>query len=436
MDYKESETVEWKTIVVEDIRKEVVAFANCNGGKILIGINDQGTVVGVDDPDEAMLQVSNMVRDGIKPDVTMFVRYKTEDIQGKQILTIEVQRGSNRPYYLSKKGMRPEGVYVRQGTSSVPSSDTAIRAMIKETDGDRYEDLRSLTQDLTFQAANAEFSKRNVAFALPQMKTLGLLNREDIYTNVGLLLSDQCSHTIKVAVFQGTDQSVFKDRREFCGSLLQQLNDVYDYISTYNRTQATFDKLRRVDTKDYPEVSIREALLNSLVHRDYSYSASTLIRIYDDRLEFVSLGGLLTGVSLDDILLGLSVCRNPKLANIFYRLELIESCGTGIRKILSAYSGLGSTPTIEATSNAFRMILPNVNYSTSLHADYMETSDQEQSVLNLLKRREYITRKDVEDVLQVAQTTSGRLLRRMVDKLLLQKEGRGKSTRYRLLQKP
>lgn len=158
--FRESETVELKEIVVDEIKKEIIAFANCNGGRLYIGVRDNGEVVGLDDPDRVSLQVSNMVRDAIKPDVTMFLHYETIEEAGKKIVVVDIQRGTDRPYYLAKKGMRPEGVYVRQGYSSVPATDTAIRRMIKETDGDRFEAMRSLNQELTFEAV-----KRNLSFA-------------------------------------------------------------------------------------------------------------------------------------------------------------------------------------------------------------------------------------------------------------------------------
>ena len=134
--FRESETVELKEIVVDEIKKEIIAFANSNGGRLYIGVRDDGEVIGLDDPDRVSLQISNMVRDAIKPDVTMFLHYETIEEKGKKIIVVDIQRGTNRPYYLAKKGMRPEGVYVRQGYSSVPATDTAIRRMIKETDGD------------------------------------------------------------------------------------------------------------------------------------------------------------------------------------------------------------------------------------------------------------------------------------------------------------
>ncbi|MCH4285509.1 hypothetical protein LQE99_10250 [Amedibacillus sp. NSJ-176] len=245
-----------------------------------------------------------MIRDTIKPDLTMFIHYETLEYEGKFVLCVDIEQGSERPYYVAKKGLRPEGVYVRQGYSSVPASDTAIRKMIKETDGDHFEDMRSLEQDLTFIETEKEFKLRDIDFGMKQMQTLKIINQDNLYTNLGLLLSEQCIHTIKVAVFQGTDQSIFKDRREFSGSLIQQLHEVYDYMDRYNQTRATFQELLRIDTQDYPKVAIREALLNILIHRDYGFSASSLISIYDDRMEFVSIGGLLPGVDLEDVTMG------------------------------------------------------------------------------------------------------------------------------------
>ena len=130
--FRESETVELKEVVVDDIKKEIIAFANCDGGKLYIGVRDDGTVIGLDNADSVSLQISNMVRDVIKPDITMFLHYETIVENGKNVVVVDIQRGTDRPYYLAKKGMRPEGVYVRQGYSSVPATDTAIRRMIKE----------------------------------------------------------------------------------------------------------------------------------------------------------------------------------------------------------------------------------------------------------------------------------------------------------------
>lgn len=440
MRFRETEIVELKSIVMDDIKKEIIAFANCEGGTVYVGVADDGKVLGVENADECALQISNMVRDAVKPDVTMFIHYETLECDGKAVVAVNIQRGTNRPYYLAKKGLRPEGVYVRQGYSSVPATDTAIRQMIKETDGDSFENMRSINQALTFEATKKEFEKRNVVFGQPQMQTLKIVSADGIYTNLGLLLSEQCLHTIKAAVFEGINQNVFKDRREFSGSLMQQLNDVYDYIDFHNQTHATFRKLLRIDTRDYPEVAVREALLNTLVHRDYSFRASTLISIYDDRIEFVSIGGLLSGLELDDLMMGVSVCRNPHLANVFYRLQLIEAYGTGMKKIMGAYANALVQPKIKTTNNAFKIILPNVNFTpkaAEVHKDFEKAADlaldsNEEKVLQFLREHLMITRKETQTLLEVSQSTAGRILKAMVDSGRIKQIGGSRTTRYEL----
>lgn len=440
MRFRETEIVELKSIVMDDIKKEIIAFANCDGGTVYVGVADDGKVLGVENADECALQISNMVRDAVKPDVTMFIHYETLECDGKAVVAVNIQRGTNRPYYLAKKGLRPEGVYVRQGYSSVPATDTAIRQMIKETDGDSFENMRSINQALTFEATKKEFEKRNVVFGQPQMQTLKIVSADGIYTNLGLLLSEQCPHTIKVAVFEGINQNVFKDRREFSGSLMQQLNEVYDYIDFHNQTHATFRKLLRIDTRDYPEVAVREALLNTLVHRDYSFRASTLISIYDDRIEFVSIGGLLPGLELDDLMMGVSVCRNPHLANVFYRLQLIEAYGTGMKKIMGAYANALVQPKIKTTNNAFKIILPNVNFTpkaAEVHKDFEKAADlgldsNEEKVLQFLREHLMITRKETQTLLEVSQSTAGRILKAMVDSGRIKQIGGSRNTRYEL----
>lgn len=443
MEFKETELVELKAIVQDSIKKEIIAFANCDGGTVYIGVADDGRVLGVENADECALQISNMLRDAVKPDITMFVHYETIDNCGKEIVAAKVQRGTNRPYYIAKKGLRSEGVYVRQGYSSVPATVAAIRQMIKETDGDSFEDMRSLNQVLTFETTKKEFKARKVTFGLLQMQTLKIISADGLYTNLGLLLSEQCPYTIKAAVFEGTNQNMFKDRREFGGSIMGQMNEVYDYIDLYNKTHATFHKLLRIDARDYPEIAVREALLNSLVHRDYSFRASTLISIYDDRIEFVSIGGLIPGLELEDLMMGVSVCRNPHLANIFYRLQLIEAYGTGMKKILEAYAGSPMQPQIQTTNNAFKITLPNLNYAKSKSevANVVQESgttylsSKEEKILNFLHEHRFITRKEVQELLETSQSSAGRVLKTLVDGGKIAQIGGSRSIRYELLKK-
>ena len=239
-------------------------------------------------------------------------------------------------------------------------------------------------------------------------------------------MSEQCVHTIKAASFEGTTKSIFKDRREFSGSLLQQMNDAYSFIEVYNKTRAEFLKLHRIDRRDYPEEAVREALLNSLVHREYSFSGSTLISIFEDRIEFVSLGGLVNGLTLNDILFGVSQCRNEKLAAVFYRLKLIEAYGTGIQKIMDSYQEDVIKPQIELSDNAFKIVLPNRNITLPVH----DVNDSEKVILKLVDKKKVIGRKDVEEALAISQTMAGRIIKQLVDKNILVSVGGGRNRRY------
>ena len=432
MAFVESEVVELKAEVVGDIFKEVIAFANTKVGTVYIGVSNDGSVEGVKNADQVILQLNNMIRDSIKPDVTMFVGYKTQHVGDKDIIAVTIQKGTDRPYYLGSKGLKPSGVYVRNGTSSDPATDTAIRRMIKETDGDSFESMRSLEQNLSFEAAKKQFEKQNIPFDTAKMQTLGMISADGIYSNVALLLSDQCPSTIKAATFSGEDKGSFQDRREFGGSLFQQMEELYSYLDMRNQTKATFDGLYRIDTRDYPEDALREALLNSLVHRDYSFRASTLVSVYADRIEFVSVGGLPSGIELDDIMLGLSVCRNPKLAAIFYRLQLIEAYGTGMPKIMNAYTETELKPKIEVSSNAFKITLPNRNTGANHTETLVGTlKSEEKRILDFIGSHGHIVRSDVDRLLDVSQATANRILKRMVAEGLIYQDGNGRKTKYR-----
>jgi len=296
--------------------------------------------------------------------------------------------------------------------------------MIKETDGDSYEKLRSLNQNLTFDYTEQIFKENNLVFGLSQKKTLGLIGEDDLFTNLALLLSEQCNHTLKVAVFEGIEKNIFKDRKEFKGSLLKQVTEAFEFINLVNKTEATFEGLIRKNERDYPVEAIREALLNAVIHREYSFSGSTLVNIYEDRIEFVSLGGIVYGLSLDSIMLGVSQSRNEKLANIFYRLHLIEAYGTGIRKIFTNYERYNMKPTIKAEVGAFQVVLPNIHYKKIEEKLLVDSLIKPlyMDILNFVTDENGATRKEIEEYINLSQTRVITLLKEMLELNLIRKE--------------
>ena len=432
----ESERIEYKSQMLEDLYKEVIAFANTDGGVIYIGIDNEGNLTGIDDADETYTRLTNGIRDAIAPDVTMFVRYVLQD---NKVIRIEVGEGSYKPYYLKAKGIKPTGVYVRQGASSVQASPDQIRRMIKESDGDNYEDSRSLDQDLTFSAAETAFQRYGVEFSIEKYRALGI-TQNDIFTNLALLLSDQCLHTTKIAVFKDEFCTEFRDSKEFGGSVFKQFEDSVTYLALCNRTASTIKGVVRTDKKDYPEEAIREALLNAIVHRDYSFSGSIIINVNDSKMEFISLGGLLPGLSTEDIRIGVSQPRNKKLAKVFHRLRLIESYGTGIRRIFKLYENCPIQPVIEVTANAFKIVLPNMNACGTVAERVPEAAEkapvaitpQMKTVLDYLAEYGEMTDEDLQELLNIKKTRAYLLARQMNENGLIDIIGRGAAKKYKL----
>ncbi|MEE0367710.1 MAG: ATP-binding protein [Blautia sp.] len=201
--------------------------------------------------------------------------------------------------------------------------------------------------------------------------------------------------------------------------------------------KATFSGLDRTDRRDYPEDALRESLLNSIVHRDYSFSRSNLVNVYENRIEFVSLGDLVSGLELEFIFLGVSQSRNPNLAAVFYRMRLIKSYGTGIGKIERAYKTCPSQPEFETAKGVFRVTLPNRNKQPETNVQVSDKADKdisltEQKLLILQYARENgsVTRKEVEDLISARTTKAFRLLKELCKAGKLEQKGSGRLSTY------
>ena len=424
----ESGTVEFKREYINDLYKEVIAFVNTSGGTIYVGVNDDGSICGVDNINDTQIKCTDNIKDNIKPDVMAFVDIKPVVIEGKNVLQIAVNKGSMAPYYAQSKGIRPEGVFVRRGTASTPATQTEILNMIKDV-STAYEDARSLEQNLTFIEAERQFESAGLPFGEAQQRSLGIIGRDGCYTNLAYLLSDQCGYKIKFAVFDGQTKEVFRDRHEFTGSLFRQIDDVTRIIDSNNRLSSPkINGVRREDYRDYPVEAIREALLNAVVHRDYAMNGDTLISMFSDRIEFISLGGLVRGVEMADVMMGVSYLRNRKLADIFYRIHLIEAYGTGIAKIKKSYEGQRKQPLFECAPNSFKAVLYKIE--RALTSTTAGSADREAEIEKIVAERGEIVRRDVEKMFNVSSATATRILAKMVDEDKLKRVGDARNVKY------
>ncbi|MGN1339910.1 MAG: ATP-binding protein, partial [Oscillospiraceae bacterium] len=247
---------------------------------------------------------------------------------------------------------------------------------------------------------------------------------DNLYTNLAKIISDQCEHTIKIAVFADDNNTVFKAHKEFGGSVFTQLEEAFDYLMLCNQNPSTIVGINRIDKWDYPVEALREALLNAIVHRDYAFSGSIIINVNESCMEFVSLGGLVQGLSADDIRNGISQLRNRNLAEMFHRLNFIESYGTGIRRIFALYSDCKEQPEISVTSNSFKITLPNMNKCSAPEKSH-ELTEQEQAILDYLDEHGEMTELDVQQLLGVKRTRAFNLIQTLKSAQMVEVVGRG-----------
>ena len=430
--YKEDQNTELKVELTKDIKKEIVAFANTNDGTIYIGINDNGKIIGLKNAKKDLEALSGMIREGIKSDLTLYTKIYIEEINNKDIIVIKVNEAPNKPYYLTDKGLKTSGVYLRHGNVSIQASEEVIKKLLIESNSNSFENNISNIQNLHFEYLKSVFKNHNIEIDENKFKSLNIINLNSQYTNLGLILSDECPYSIKCAIFNGNNKLEFRDRKEFTGSVLKQVNDTFEYLNLYNKTKGKIVGLERIDTKDYPEYALRESLLNAIIHRDYNFTGSILVSLFDDHFEITSLGGLVKGLSLEDLYYGVSESRNPNLANIFYRLKYVESFGTGIGRIMESYKNYDDKkPLILNTESAFKVTLYNINYTKKENIKILPINlTQEEQITEYLKKNNKISRIIVESLLDISKTRATDILNKMINDNILIQTGTGKDTYY------
>lgn len=359
--YNESNKTELKIELIDNVKKEIIAFLNTDGGVIYVGVDDDGTVVGISnrqERDSLELKLSNWIQDAIYPIPSSLVNYY---FNKDNVFVIEVSKGDDKPYYLKEKGPKPSGVFKRVGSSVRKANDSEILLMIMESKDYRFESDISEEQDLTFKYFIQICDENDIEHEERNLKSLGLLNKENKYTNLGLLLSDQSPIIVKFAKY---DKNLnFLVKKEFKGSLLKCLNLALENAANYNDVSAIIDNTswKRIETISYPGASLREAILNAFAHANYFIRSNIKIEFYEDKVKITNPGGIFQA-TLEQIFDGVQTYRNPGLVNILSKLQYIENFGTGIPRILHAYENSVRQPEFLPSESFFILKMPNMNF--------------------------------------------------------------------------
>jgi predicted HTH transcriptional regulator len=336
----EDETTEFKRQLTDTLEKEVVAFLNSDkGGDIYIGVDDDGTILGVDNPDKLQLAIIDRIRNNILPTTLGFFDVATQEIQGKVIVHIIVTRGTEKPYYLKRYGLSPAGAYVRVGTGTQQLNPEMIDRLYASRTRNSLRNIPSPRAKLSFNQLKIYYDEKGFTVNDSFLENLDLYTPNGELNYVAYLLADQNSVSIKVAKYAGTNKVDLTENEEFgyC-SLIKATDKVLDKLEIENKT---FTKItgaaRRLEKQMIDKTALREAFINAIVHNDYTHEVTPLVEIYADRLSITSYGGLVTGLSREEFFNGRSMIRNRELIRVYRDLDLVEQLGSGMNRILAKY---------------------------------------------------------------------------------------------------
>lgn len=370
--------------------KSVSAFANGVGGVLIFGIADDDSVVGIDDVKKAMEVISEQIK--VKMDPTPEVLLKAHLVDGKEIVTLEVYRGEETPYYYVGEGNYT--AYVRIGNESVMATATDLKRLVLRGKNRTYDSLVTdySFDDYSFSKLKAAYYKKTKkSMEMKDFESFGIVDKNGMLTNAGALLADEspiyCSRLFCTR-WNGIDKASgvidALDDEEYTGSLILLLEEGMNFARRNSKKMWKKESDRRVEYPEYPERSIFEGLVNGLVHRDYLDMGSEVhIDIFDDRLEIYSPGGMYDGTLIQDRDIDNvpSKRRNPVVADIFSRLDYMERRGSGFKKIMQAYEvepnyTEDKKPVFYSNATEFRVILKNLNFTDEVLNEKNEVLDE------------------------------------------------------------
>ena len=464
----ESKTIEFKEQMPNNssIAKTVIAFSNTSGGKLIIGISDDKEIVGILDENIFALQdkIISLIFDSCHPNILPEIY--TINVEGKLLLVIEIFRGNLLPYYFKSKG-EIDGTYVRVGSSNRLTDEKMLAELQRQRvhrGFDEEESFEFALSSLDLDCIYREFEQIGKNCDIDKLKNLKLvnnLNSQLLPTNALIIaLGELANVSIKCARFKGSTMESFIDKKEFSGNLFTIIERSIEFLQNHLNLNAHIVGLQRVEKYEIPLLALREIILNAIIHRDYTRNSDIKIAIYDDLVEIVSVGGLVNGLTIEDINSGRSELRNRVLANLFKELGFIESWGSGIQKVRKLcdehnirfelnekgtfvealfYRPLNSTlvpKNIEEMPNTTDndRIRPNDDKKMPNSAEYgrirPNTTDNDRIIIEYIKKNSAVNRSEAKVLLGIGETKIKEIFNDLIEKGLIERVGAGRSTHY------
>ena len=459
--------------------KSVSAFANGIGGKLVWGIADDDTLVGLADAKGDAETISEAIKVHLDPIPDFNLSFVK--VEGKDFVVLDVMPGVQTPYYYIGDGQMQ--AFVRVGNESVVADMSKHKELVLKGSNMSYDSLVSRWKfgDMAFTVLRATYFKRtNRSFEESDYESFGIVNEKGELTNAGALLADYspvrhsrmfCTRWNGLDKANGMMDAL--DDEEYTGSLVTLLQSGLDFVRRNSKKAWRKTADNRLEYPEYPERAVEEGLVNALIHRNYLELGSEVhIDMYDDRLEIFSPGGLLDGGSIKDmdVMNMASRRRNPVLADIFSRLKYMERRGSGFKKIVSAYKEHdgyteGMDPTFSTPWDCFVLILPkfkvdgiegvyisldditdhggqasgqtdsNTNQTPAGLGEKLgeKLGENQKRILQLLSSNSLLTIKDIGDALGISTTAVENNIAKLKQKNLLVRVGGDKGGHWEVI---
>lgn len=446
----EGQNLEFKESYSSSLAKEICAFANASGGKILIGITDSGELKGISITNRLKSQITDIARKHESP-----VKISLEEVDN--VLAVNVPEGSDKPYSTSGK------FYLRTGPNSQQLSRDEIREFFQREGKivfvEKFNKVFNLKADISNKAYKTFLQLSNITNKISRAQLLENLNLigENNLKNAGVLLFCKDVEkfinyaTIRCITFQGTENLKILDRKEFSSDLYSNYLNALKYLKEKLNTEYIIRTAGpREEKLELPEEALKEALLNALGHRDYFATAEIAVEIYSDRVEIINPGGLVKGFKKQD--LGKkSNPRNILLFGLLQRMDLVEKAGTGIKRIRDEMKNYKlPNPKIDVNGDWFNIIFkrPQDSYEDRIFGKKLKEKkwserlgeklgerlgENEGKILDLIYKNKFITTKELSDKIGISTTAIDNNIAKLKQKGILKRIGPAKGGHWEIV---
>lgn len=446
MQNTETNRIENKEQLNEDFEQEVIAFLNYKeGGIIYVGINKNGQVTGVENTDLTQLQIKDRIKNNIQPSTLGLFDVTVETIENKEVIKVIISSGTEKPYYLRKKGRTLEGCYIRIGSSKERMTERMIEKMFARRIKNSLKEIESPRQDLTFRQLKIHYEGNGMILNDNFARNLNLLTDEGKYNYNAYLLADENNISIKLVKYLGTSKMELIENQEYgyC-CLITATQRILDRLTAENTVYAKIEYNGRKEVEMIDSKALKEAVINAMVHSDYTLTTTPIIELYSDRIEITSGGGLPQGLSQEEFLEGVTAPRNKELIRVFKDVDLIENIGSGVLRILEAYDKSCFKfmehflrVSFKYKENPFEYDSKNKVSTDDTINDTLngtiKLTKNEQQILNLIINNNQITREEIVNETNLSDRTISRAIKHLQEVKIIEREGSKKTGSWKIL---